>query len=86
MLEALTAMNAVTITQSDSAVINPPLKFLVISGVGTVVYKNEKDETITFVVPAVADGGRYPFILPGRIRQIMDTNTTIANAQLHGLR
>lgn len=86
MLEALTALNAVAIVQSDSTVYDPPLKFLVISGVGTVTFKNEKNVSIAFVAPAVADGGSYPFILPGRIRQVMDTGTSVTDANLTGLR
>lgn len=84
-LEALTALNGIPIVQSDSTVIDPPLKFIVISEVGTLSFKNEKDVTIDFVVPAVAAGGALPFILPGRIRKVLAA-TTIADANLLGLR
>lgn len=78
-LEALTALNAVAITQSDSTIIDPPLKAIVISEVGDLVFKNEKDETITFNCPAV------PFVLSGRIRQVLAA-TEQADGNLLGLR
>jgi len=85
MLEALTCLNGVPIVQSNSTIINPPLKAIVLSEVGSLVYKNEHDVTCTFVVPAVAAGGSLPYILPGRIRQVL-TDTTLADANMLGLR
>lgn len=85
MLENLTALNAVAIAQSDSTVIDPPLKFLVLSEVGSVVFENERGVEVTFVVPSVANGGALPFILPGRIRKVKAA-TTLADGNMMGLR
>lgn len=82
-LPVMTAANAEMITQSDTTVIDPPYFLLVISEVGTVEYKNAKDETITLVVPT---GASLPFTMYGRVRQVMNTNTTVADANLIGVR
>lgn len=87
MLNALTAMNPENITQSDTTVYDPPLKFLAVFAVnGVIEVKNSHGDTVTFTIPDTASGGAAPFILPGRIRQVMSTNTTIANAALIGYR
>lgn len=87
MLANLTAMNPENITQSDDTVYNPPLKYLAVFAVdGVIEVKNDKGDTVTFTIPSVANGGAAPFILPGRIRQVMNTNTTIANSALVGYR
>jgi hypothetical protein len=80
MLENLTALNAVPIAKDDDTVIDPPLKALVVTAAGTVVYKNEHDTTITLILTTA------PFIMPGRVRQILDTGTDIADSALIGLR
>ena len=87
-LEALSAINAVPIVQSDTTIINPPLKAIVLSAPGSLVFKNEHDVTCTFVVPAAVTDETVtalPFLLPGRIRQVLAA-TTIADADMLGLR
>lgn len=79
------AMNAVAIVQSDTTIIGPPLEAIIISATGSLVYVNDKGDTITFVCPSAANGGCYPFILPGRIRQVLAA-TTIGDGDLIGLR
>lgn len=86
-LEALTAMNPIVIAQSDATIIDPPLKFLAVFDVGgNIVVENAKGDEVTFVIPAAADGGGAPFVLPGRIRKVKATGTTIADAALIGYR
>jgi hypothetical protein len=86
-LEALTALNAQNITQSDTTVYDPPLKFLAVFAVdGTITIRNEKDEAVVFTIPTAAAGAGVPFLIPGRIRRVMNTGTTIANAALIGIR
>lgn len=87
-LESLTSMNAKAIAQSDTSVLDPPLKAIVISAPGSLVFKNEHNETITFVVPAAVANETVtalPFTLWGRVRQVLAA-TTIADANLLGLR
>lgn len=78
-------MNAVPVVQSDTTRIEPALVGIIISADGTLKYENDKGDDITFVAPAAADGGCYPFHLQGRIRRIYDTGTDIGNADLTGL-
>ena len=87
-LEALTAMNAVQIVQSDTTVYDPPLKAVVVSAVGSLVIENGIGQEITFVVPAAVANETVtavPFILWGRVRKVKAA-TTLADANLLGLR
>lgn len=80
-LEALTALNAEELAQSDTTTYSPLLKAIIITAAGTLTYRNEKDEEVVFVMPSAG-----PFILPGRIWRVMNTGTDIADANLIGLR
>lgn len=85
MLEALTACNLKTITESDSTVYDPPLKALIILPDGTggnVVLENEHSEEITVVVDATVT---HPIYLPGRVRRVKES-TTMDDAYIFGVR
>lgn len=85
MLTALYAMDAANITQSDATIYDPPLIFLTVWEVDcVVVVRNAGGDLVTYTVPSVANGGGAPFVIPGRIRQVMSTNTTAADASLVG--
>lgn len=76
----------IAIVQSDTTVFNPPLLGLDIFAPGDVSIKNERDTTITKTFPAIAsEGVGYPFRWWVRVRQVLDTNTTVADASLVGL-
>jgi hypothetical protein len=84
-LEALTACNLVAITESDSTVYDPPLKFLLIMPDGTggnVVVENEKGDDITIPVDATMVAA---ILIPGRIRRVLES-TTFDDAYLFGIR
>lgn len=88
MLEALTAINAIEIVQSDTTIYDPPLKALIITAPGVVEIENGKGDMVTFTIPAAVENlttTALPFILPGRVRRVMAA-TTVADANLTGLR
>lgn len=86
-LVSMTAMNPEAIVQSDTTVFKPPLMFLAVFAVnGTIKIQNELGQDVTFTIPSVANGGGAPFVLPGRIRKVYNTDTTIADAALIGYR
>ena len=81
-------LNLIAIEQSDSTVYTPALHGLVISAAGTIVIRNEIGDLVTVVIPAAVTDETVtalPFVLPGRVRQVMNTNTTIGNSAIHGL-
>ena len=87
MLSNLTRMNAESITQSDITTYNPPLKFLQVFAVnGTIKIQNGEDQDVTYTIDSVANGAASPFIIPGLIKKVYDTDTTIANSALIGYR
>jgi hypothetical protein len=82
-------INATAVDNATDLSFNPPLVGIVISGVGTLQYDNDKGNTVNFVVPAsVADETvtALPFTLWGKITRIDASGTTIAGANLVGLR
>ena len=87
----VTTLEAQNITQSDTTVFDPPLKLLQVfpdaSG-GVIEIRTFQGNTVTYTIPdASKDNGIYtPFIIPGLIRQIRETNTTVANAAMIGYR
>lgn len=86
MLEALTALNLVAITESDSTIYDPPLKMLIILPDGTggdVVIENEKGTEITIPVDATVT---HPIYLPGRIQRVLATGTDMDDAYIFGVR
>lgn len=85
ILSDITNFVPVVIVQSDTTIYNPPLKGILVTLEGTLVAEDTSDVTHTFVLPAVAAGGRYPCFIPGRFRRVLAA-TTIADANLHGLR
>lgn len=76
-------MNAENVTLSDSAILNPPFKFLLVTKAGVIVYKNEKDATVTLTVDPSITGA---VLVPGRIRILKTTSTTVPAANILGLR
>lgn len=88
-ISSLISFTPRAIVQSNTTVIDPPLLGIIVSAPGDLVVKNEKDETVTINCPEHAggtdEGGRYPFTIWGRIRQVL-ASTTIADADMIGLR
>lgn len=76
----------VPITQSDTTVYNPPLHGLYIFATGDVSIVSYEGDTITRTFPTQSNGGSYPFKFEGKIRQVLDTNTTANDADLLGYR
>lgn len=74
------------VVQSDSTIYEPPLYGLIVWAPGDLSYKNERGSTITRTFPAVAAGGYYPVAFITKIRQVLDTSTTLTDAQILGLR
>jgi hypothetical protein len=76
------------VIQSDTTVFDPPLSGVYILAPGDLSYKNDQDTTltITFADPDPAGAtpgiGSYPFRFDAEIRQILDTNTTIADGDM----
>lgn len=71
-------LNAVPVVQSDSTVLK--LVGIIPAAAGSLVIKNDKDETVTIVVPATAAG----FVIWTKISRVMAA-TDIADANLTGL-
>lgn len=75
------------IVQSDTTVIRPPLRALEIYAAGTLVVREAGSGTqFTLVYPTAANGGFYPCILEMNIDQVQDTNTTIADSNMLGIK
>jgi hypothetical protein len=79
---------AVPIVQTDvfTEVYDPPLYGIDVFAPGNlrVVLSDGSNFTKTF--PTAANGGFYPYRWVAQIRRVVDTNTTISNANLIGLR
>lgn len=74
------------VVQSDTTEYAPgALKGLLILAAGTLVFVDGEGVTSTVVFPAAAAGGAYPFFFEVDIRKVMDTNTTLTDAQMLGL-
>lgn len=74
------------IVQSDSTVINPPLRAIECFVEGTLVVREAgSGTTFTFVLPAAAAGGSYPYVVEGNFDQVLAA-TTIADASLFGFK
>lgn len=82
MLDNLTAVNIEAVSKSDTTIINPPFKYLLILGAGALAIQNHEGANVTVTFPT----GSYPFLLPGRVRRIYDTGTTLTNSQIFGIR
>lgn len=76
----------VAIVQSDTTTFNPPLAGIDVFTTGDVSILTELGVTITKTFPAVAAGGSYPYRWLVRIVKVFDTNTTVADAALVGLK
>ncbi len=75
------------ITQSDTTVINPPLRALEIFAVGSVkVREAGSGDDFTITIPAAADGGYVPYTFEGNFDKVYDTGTSIADAALLGFK
>jgi hypothetical protein len=85
MLSDITNFTPVAIVQSDTTIYNPPLKAVLVTLNGTLAVEDVTGVTHSFVLPDAATGGQYPCIIPGRFRRVLAA-TTIADANLHGLR
>lgn len=64
------AANAVEITPSDTAVLNPVVRALWIGGAGNVRVVTVSGQTVTFA------GAQAGSIIPVRVRQVLATGTT----------
>jgi len=72
------------VVQSDTTILNPPVREIIISAEGSLAVESEKGDSVTLVVPA---GASLPFVFRcGRVRRILDTGTDIANANLVAMR
>lgn len=76
-------LNAEDVVQSDSTLLEPMYCGLIISAPGTVTFLNGRGESCSFVVGATSV---EPVYLWGQITKVMDTGTTVADANLTGLR
>lgn len=85
ILSDITNFIPVVIVQSDTTIYNPPLKAVLVTLDGSLAVEDVAGVTHTFVIPAAASGGQFPCIIPGRFRRVLAA-TTIADANLHGLR
>lgn len=74
------------VVQSDSTEYKPgELKGLLILAAGNLALVDGEGTSRTIVFPAAADGGCYPFLLELDIRKVMDTNTTLTDANMMGV-
>ena len=85
LLSDLSNFTPVAIVQSDTTIINPPLKGVLVTLDGTLVVEDVTGVTHTFVIPAAATGGRFPCFIAGRFRRVLAA-TSQADANLHGYR
>lgn len=75
------------IVQSDTTVINPPLRAIEIFTTGDLSVREAGSGTIfTFTFPTVANGGLYPYVFEGNFDKVLDTGTTLADAALLGFK
>lgn len=83
--EELTNWTLKPIVQSDTTVYNPPLKAIDILAAGDLAVIDSEGTAATITFPAVAAGGSYPHRWVCRVRQVLDTGTTLTDAQMVGL-
>jgi hypothetical protein len=83
MLEAISAINSENVVASNDTVYSPPFKALLITKAGVVVVKNEKNQTVTITID---DSIASAVFVPGRVRQILATDTTVPDANILGVR
>lgn len=75
------------IVQSDTTVISPPLRGIECFTTGTLkVREAGSGTTFALTLPAVADGGYVPYVLEMNIDKVFNTDTSIADAALLGIR
>lgn len=86
MLQDIANLRGIPIVQSDTTIYSPPLLGLEIFTPGDVAIVTPDGTAITKTFPAVADGGEYPVRWWLRIRQVMNTGTSVADAALLGLK
>lgn len=87
VLEDITNLYATAIVQSNTTIIEPELKYIVIFTEGDLAFVGADGESFTRTFPAVAAGGSYPFLFgPVRIRQVLATGTTLGDVDMLGLR
>jgi hypothetical protein len=72
------------IVQSDSTVISPPLKGIVLLEGGALHYRDTAGNEVTKTFPTMAGGGIYPFVFEMRIDKVFDTGTVITDDQMIG--
>lgn len=85
MLEALTSMNLVPITESNTTVYDPPLKGLLVlpdATGGNVVIVNEKGTTVTIPIDASLTA---PVLIPGRVQKVTE-DTSMDDEYIFGIR
>lgn len=86
LLQDLANLRGIPIVQSDTTVYDPPLLALDIFTAGDVAIVTPDGTAITKTFPAAADGGGYPYRWWIRIRQVLDTGTTVADDDLLGIK
>lgn len=75
------------IVQSDTTVINPPLRAIEIFAAGALKVREAGSGTdFTKTFPVVASGGFYPYVFEGNFDKVYDTGTAIADADLLGFK
>lgn len=72
------------IVQSDTTVIDPPLKGIVLLEGGALKYRDTEGNEVTKTFPAIGAGGFYPFDFAMRIDMVFDTGTALTDAQMIG--
>lgn len=82
----LANITGVNVVSSDTTVFRPPLIGIDVFTAGDLSIVDHAGTTITRTFPTQADGGSYPHRWMIRIRQVRNTDTTIVNAALLGLR
>lgn len=85
MLEHLSNLTVLPIVQSDTDLLSPPAKMIVILAAGDLKFTDTEGNTVTATFPPQTAGGAYPFVLPCRISKVFDTGTTLTDAQMIGL-
>lgn len=86
ILADITNLRGIPIVQSDTTVYDPPLLALDVFTTGDVAIVTPDGTAITKTFPTAANGGRYPHRWWIRIRQVLDTGTTVADAALLGIK
>lgn len=85
ILSDISNLKRVAIAKSDSTVINPPLKAIIVSGIGTLVVEGPDGVQTSIEIPDAAGGAALPFTLVGRVRKVLSTNTDLNDADMIGL-